>query len=483
MPTSCPHTARGRLASHDLQFSLGMPGQCDCAFGSSAPTQQQAWLQDVQSRPAVLGDYLALVYESPGLRSAHVDASKVGFFWADAPMLGHNFRVWWACVHCQFGSEVLWAPLQDAVLDPCSGYGPPLPFPGFFVQRPFVVDILLTGISDHTWVEVMRIARKDEKTDAADASNRGQVWLWLAVGSGIWWNVGKSHRLLAADDRYLGSGHPSCAEVRAMGYDSIQLTEFYPAMTLELIDCRGALLEDAADPWEQACPPHHVKLRAGIPPEPRYSPALEGVGASSRRCVCNPATSHIDCLPGSPAPPSTPPPAPLIIPPSAPLRSSPLWPTQATPPQPRDTTHEKLGASHSLASVSSRPINTVQAVAFALAMAVLAALLLASGARWCIRSSARSSSRRVARSADARKAATKAAACQARLVCCERATTFARLEDSHTSPQAELELAQQVEERHVHGVEKATVSNVAGQTSRGEGSEHAKTAAMCTDWD
>ena len=281
MPTSCPHTARGRLASHDLQFSLGMPGQCDCAFGSSAPTQQQAWLQDVQSRPAVLGDYLALVYESPGLRSAHVDASKVGFFWADAPMLGHNFRVWWACVHCQFGSEVLWAPLQDAVLDPCSGYGPPLPFPGFFVQRPFVVDILLTGISDHTWVEVMRIARKDEKTDAADASNRGQVWLWLAVGSGIWWNVGKSHRLLAADDRYLGSGHPSCAEVRAMGYDSIQLTEFYPAMTLELIDCRGALLEDAADPWEQACPPHHVKLRAGIPPEPRYSPALEGVGAVS----------------------------------------------------------------------------------------------------------------------------------------------------------------------------------------------------------
>ena len=84
-------------------------------------------------------------------------------------------------MHCVFDSNVIWAPFQDAVLDPCT-FPNPVPFPGYFVHRNSAVDLQLEGLPDDTWVEVMRIARIDEKPDEVDQSTRGQVWFWLAIG-------------------------------------------------------------------------------------------------------------------------------------------------------------------------------------------------------------------------------------------------------------------------------------------------------------
>ena len=358
-PGACPHSARGRFANRTLQFTVGQPGQCDCDAGSSAAARQQAWLRDVEHRdvPEVAAYFTAL-YESS--TNIDVSAADIAFFWADIPLLGHAFYIWWACVHCNFGTDSIWAPLQDAVLDPCNGYGPPVPFPGFFVQRQATAAIMLTGVPDGVWVEIMRIARIDDKPDGADASTRGQLWMYLAVGSGIWWNTGRSLRQLAADNRYIGAGHASCASARAAGYDSIQLTEFYPSMTLELIDCRGAHLANANETWEQACPPEHMELRAGIP-EPRHAPAIESADASSRICHCNPRTSHVDCMPTPPPPPPPPsPPAPLLPTPSpsAPPPKSPFVPPLPAPTGPQPPL--------------SGDLHVVSAVALTAALALLA---------------------------------------------------------------------------------------------------------------
>ena len=313
MSARCPHTALGRFVAPPdggVHFTTAYAGQCDCYAPLQHVAQHRAWLRYVDHSSALqFGEYLSRVYELPSLASDQIDASRLHFFWSTAPRFGQTLVVWWACLHCNFEDDVIWAPFQDAQLDPCTA-PEPAPFPGFFVHRPYAVSIQLTGVSDDHWVEVMRIARISEKPDAVDQSSRGQVWFWLAVGSGIWWNVGKSKRLLASDDRDLAH-HVTCAELRQQGYDSIQRTEFYPAMALELIDCRGALLEAANETWERACPPLHVELRAGIPPEPRHAPALRGVRApSSRPCVCNVETSHVDCLPAPPSPHPRPPASP-----------------------------------------------------------------------------------------------------------------------------------------------------------------------------
>ena len=319
MAASCPHSSRGRFVGNDLPFTVAWPGQCDCGGSHRSSPRQQQWLHDLntasrdlnaasQSSSAKLHGYLAALYETPSLHSVNIDVSQVGFFWSGVPTFGRVFDVWWACLHCSFDDNVLWAPLQDAILDPCAqAYSAPVPFPGFFVQRPSAVSIQRTGVPDGSWVEIMRIARVESKPDAADRCTRGQVWFWLASGSGIWWNVGKSYRMLAGGGPYDAARRLSCADVRSLGYESIQLSEFYPSMALELIDCRGAQLEQADETWERACPPEHIELRAGLPPESqRFAPGLKGVRGSSRPCVCNGATFHVDCMPAPLPPPLLP---------------------------------------------------------------------------------------------------------------------------------------------------------------------------------
>lgn len=203
-------------------------------------------------------------------------------------------------------------------------------FPGFFLGRPrtAIDDLFDTidrskGVKDHTWVEVMRIARIDDKLDKygqqADRSTIGQVWFWLAPGSGIWWNTGKTLVVntsvaISQDSTSLSSTSctspttlnswwetrdkkfkwATCKKAREMGYDSMQLTNSFCGFSWEMVDCRGADRSDADETWTAACPPPHVRLLRGLP-APRVAPALVDARGPSSACICSSDHSHINC--------------------------------------------------------------------------------------------------------------------------------------------------------------------------------------------
>merc|ERR1711998_166742 len=154
---------------------------------------------------------------------------------------------------------------------------------------------------------------------SVDRATIGQVWLWLAPGSGIWWNTGKSWVVNTAIKTVDGDGMTemactslgrlgewwserdaefvgtSCADARMKGYDSIQFTSSFCGHSYEVVDCRGVGRLDEATTWTEACPPPHVQLMKGLP-IPRYAPAL-GAGASgpASRCFCSSDFDHINC--------------------------------------------------------------------------------------------------------------------------------------------------------------------------------------------
>lgn len=69
---------------------------------------------------------------------------------------------------------------------------------------------------DNAWVEVMRISRFESNTLASERCTIGQVFYWVAFGSGIWINVGRSVR----DQRgSLGSAIAPSVTARAHGLD------------------------------------------------------------------------------------------------------------------------------------------------------------------------------------------------------------------------------------------------------------------------
>ena len=201
-----------------------------------------------------------------------------------------------------------------------------LSFPGFFVSRrrpghvpwpqpqpqpprtfiddssePPPRDELQRGLPDHVWVEVLRIARNDVASlDGTTTCTVGQLWMWLAPGSGIWYNVGRTldwrgsqrfQRLWALHKR-------PCLEAQRRGYDSIQFDAWDGQFTREIVDCRGASLPNANVSWHSACTPSHVKLLAGTPPRDRYAPALEKLTFSgeSRACSCDDFFSFLNCV-------------------------------------------------------------------------------------------------------------------------------------------------------------------------------------------
>ena len=132
------------------------------------------------------------------------------------------------------------------------------------------------GVADGTWVEVMRVARRElklrhspgacEVAQGAPAAisfhystapslyprrpaaalslptprvttlsrrTTPTVWFFLAAGSGIWWNTGRSLRL--SD---IGS-FSGCHDAAARGFETVQLRRSFRGYSYELIDCRG----------------------------------------------------------------------------------------------------------------------------------------------------------------------------------------------------------------------------------------------------
>ncbi len=284
---------------------------------------QRTFSNWADTRPDELWDYLDELY---GLDTGcDVDTAQLTFYWHHVPRRS-DVVVSWLCTTCvgYMAQGALWAPMQDAAYSPnilarmgsvttCPPAEHPLSsaearchapcpcekgllkasfdstllvFPGFFVHR----DVNPTpeaGVPDQTWVEVVRIARIDEKKEGPTAAATvGQVWFWLAHGSGIWWNTGRS--LVVTD----GKDNPGCARAASDGYDSIQITRSFGGFSYEILDCRGSLLRlsTAEETWTAACPPTHVPLRKGLP-EPRTAPALAALAGTnqSEPCRCDPA--------------------------------------------------------------------------------------------------------------------------------------------------------------------------------------------------
>ena len=212
---------------------------------------QFAWLSThvhASPLPHEMLAYFAQLYASPGASSgsasashssrqvdvvefSRIDASEMHYFWAHVPGRS-TVTITWVCADCEFSDTLgpkLWAPNPVSSLNPkvVEGYAGArhcpdagivpvtqrrttclkavgereydvraLRFPGFFVHRfgSRLTDgppVMRQGVADHMWVEVMRVAVIDDQQ-----STRGMVWYFLAIGSGVWWNVGRSLRIV-----------------------------------------------------------------------------------------------------------------------------------------------------------------------------------------------------------------------------------------------------------------------------------------------
>jgi len=238
-----------------------------------------------------------------------MDARKLMFFW-NCILGRRNFTVVWSTIYCTMRhwrpERQLWAPIDDArwnlkVLYNTSStteysrqqmlraiLATPVErvvFPGFFshMQGPHA------GLPDHTWVEVLRVTRVESKSRPEAICTVGQLWFWLASGSGIWLSTGRSLVLSPWDVQ------PTCAQAAANGFDTIQKPGSFQNFSFELLDCRGSRRHDANVTWTLGCPPRHVRLLSGIPRD-RYSPFLAGVTTTfNRTCVCNADLHYLNC--------------------------------------------------------------------------------------------------------------------------------------------------------------------------------------------
>lgn len=273
-----------------------------CSGGCEVPPARihRQWLRSVVAH-ALWSQYVSSVYGSSS-NLTHGDSSApfpLRFLWASVP-LRSSIRVSWVCQwvarNCtsKLDTGSVWAPVAEAVLRPkfisvrsteASSGGTNLSiraanqvlakrlrpdadalwFPGMFVQLESSLD-LPSFVPDDHFVQVFRMARVENKHGQKDQSTRGQVWYWLASGSGIWLFLGKSMRV-----RKAGTFTPGCLTASAQGYDSIQLASPVSggyAGLVEIVDCRGTRHDPASatEVWEAACPPPLAsKLHVGLP--------------------------------------------------------------------------------------------------------------------------------------------------------------------------------------------------------------------------
>lgn len=269
---------------------------CAAWNGTQRHAAQRAWLDAVEghrqraSSSDAMACYFSRTYPTipRRLSAAVINTSLLDFFWSHAPTLGAVDTIDVASLsfstpgRCPLPERSLWVILDDASMHParfacakpesvrqCGSCGQsprgcvprilppnkytpsfsclftatkptaPTVFPGFFTFRSGSELLEHKGVRDGAWVEVMRVARLDDRYGGlrapggvgafeAEMALVGQVWFWVARGSGVWLNVGRSLRLhgptvdyarrtLAHTDTLL-----TCREARARNYDTIQ---------------------------------------------------------------------------------------------------------------------------------------------------------------------------------------------------------------------------------------------------------------------
>ena len=130
-----------------------------------------------------------------------------------------------------------------------------------------------------------------------------KVWYYLAPGSGIWINVGKSLR--TKTDRVRQPESPGCERAVAEGYDTFMLLPDNNGVAdglsrygsaIEIVDCRGWRdhPHTAAIAFEGTCPPAEA------------SPLRVGLRGPERPCRCDPTRSFLNCNNGDPPPEAVP---------------------------------------------------------------------------------------------------------------------------------------------------------------------------------
>ena len=239
-PFRCTWNRTAKSRHHDADPTI-------CAGGSGL-VAQQAWLRSVEeavgNHRKALDQYFRKVYlisnELSGEEHLQVRAAGITFFWNSVPGRS-TFAMSWGCADCPhhlgvWPTGMLFAPQEDAQFNPvlCGDVRPcnktflldnvspeMLRFPGVFVQR-FVHYNLQPhfehGIPDGSYVEVFRAARVElpRAHDRLKWCSKGQMWFWLAYGSGIWLDLGRSLRLVTG--RFKG-----CHAARQDGYDTVQM--------------------------------------------------------------------------------------------------------------------------------------------------------------------------------------------------------------------------------------------------------------------
>ena len=303
--TDLPYGARPGIDDRCSTFDTAQLAS-HCAGTAAVQSQQSAWLANVAggsniqgvTHDSLLGDYLHDIYGQP---VALIYGALLRFYWNAVPGR-RSFGVLWSCYICTVRGlrrpKALWAPSEEARMR-LAGTSSGLSFPGFFVHGSSIVAPNDTGtrpgVPDFTWVEVMRVSRRENHQNHPEAMNTAeQVWFWYAAGSGIWFNVRRSLRLEGTLER-----SPGCRHARLHGFDSIQLLHSFADYSYEIIDCTAASAtapNAAGGPlvaWEAACPPSHVSLRVGLPPLPRFAPALTPLnGSTGVECVCRCSDDH-----------------------------------------------------------------------------------------------------------------------------------------------------------------------------------------------
>ena len=130
-----------------------------------------------------------------------------------------------------------------------------------------------------------------------------KVWYYLAPGSGIWINVGKSLR--TKTDRVRQPESPGCERAVTEGYDTFMLlpdnNDVADGLSrygsaIEIVDCRGWRdhPHTAAIAFEGTCPPAEA------------SPLRVGLRGPERPCRCDPTRSFLNCNNGDPPPEAVP---------------------------------------------------------------------------------------------------------------------------------------------------------------------------------
>ena len=341
----CPDHLRDPGSETGPNCFTPVPQKCDCEKPPEERARQcawTAWLRRCSSGGgsggapgppsaagfgAPCGDLDA--YARAVYGTAAADLSLAAFFWTGVPFfekmdvehMQGEIAVLRTCVACagHLRPGALWIPVDDVTQKPRAPwvstlYGPPMArhdvpaapptsppgehafFPGFFAAAD-----LSARLADHSWVEVMRIARVDDKRDEGDRCLANQVWYWHAPGSGIWLDVGAS---LVLTPDYVGPTRKftSCRAARADGFDTIQIPAFRNlSHAFELVDCRdygGAGPDAPLEMWEAACPPAAARLRRGTPAPRDGAPALANAPTAARPCRCDPRFSFLNCYGG-----------------------------------------------------------------------------------------------------------------------------------------------------------------------------------------